>query len=346
MENFDIVKSQIYLDNNNENCCHLRNKNTKSPQYLDDYCLSPKGTCTDDIEYTKQTEKVQYPTRSYEKLRQLLSFEDAPEYNKHNPYILGGYRSMLPTKLCFESIFWWTNETINIWSHLFGWFLFIALTINDIAFLKMHASLVDKVIVGILLVCFQLCMILSTVYHTFNCRSEKAYDCFLTYDLFGIALSLLAIYVSGIYYAFWCHNTLRNFYTITVGFIFVAAMIIQIPQFKIHSNVKICMFVGWAAYGIVPTLHWVMEMGGFDNSIVRLLLPRVLCMYLIVGIAFLIYITKVPERWYAGKFDFLGHSHNWWHFFVLVALYYWHNTGMIYVEFRMTHGCATHLTVI
>jgi predicted membrane channel-forming protein YqfA (hemolysin III family) len=49
-------------------------------------------------------------------------------------------------------------------------------------------------------------MILSSLYHTFSCRSAKAYDCFLAYDLFGIALSLLAIYISGIYYAFWCND--------------------------------------------------------------------------------------------------------------------------------------------
>lgn len=49
-------------------------------------------------------------------------------------------------------------------------------------------------------------MILSSVYHTFSCRSEEDYWCFLSFDLFGIALSLLAIYMSGVYYAFWCHK--------------------------------------------------------------------------------------------------------------------------------------------
>ena len=49
-------------------------------------------------------------------------------------------------------------------------------------------------------------MILSSVYHTFSCRSEKDYWCFLSFDLFGIALSMLSIYMSGVYYAFWCHK--------------------------------------------------------------------------------------------------------------------------------------------
>lgn len=49
-------------------------------------------------------------------------------------------------------------------------------------------------------------MLLSSMYHTFSCRSERDFWSFLTYDLLGISLSLLAIYLSGIYYAFWCHK--------------------------------------------------------------------------------------------------------------------------------------------
>lgn len=39
---------------------------------------------------------------SYEKSKQLLSFEDAPEYLKHNTFIITGYRGVLNTKLCME----------------------------------------------------------------------------------------------------------------------------------------------------------------------------------------------------------------------------------------------------
>lgn len=58
-------------------------------------------------------------------------------------------------------------------------------------------------------------------------------------------------------------------------------------------------------------------------------IPRVVTMYALIIIAFLIYITKIPERWFVGKVDFAGHSHNWWHLFVLAALYYWHNSGKL-----------------
>lgn len=56
---------------------------------------------------------------------------------------------------CLPSMFWWTNETVNIWSHIFGWMLFLGLTLYDLLLLNIHASFSDKFIVGLLLVCFQ-----------------------------------------------------------------------------------------------------------------------------------------------------------------------------------------------
>ncbi|KAG8221952.1 hypothetical protein J437_LFUL007793 [Ladona fulva] len=272
----------------------------------------------------------------------LLTYNDAPSYLKFNPYIRTGYRGCLSTKMCLESIFWWTNETINIWSHIFGWMLFLGLSFYDLVLLNIHAPVLDKLIVGLLLACFQACMILSSLYHTFSCRSEKDYVCFLSFDLFGIALSLLAIYMSGVYYAFWCYPEWQQFYLITVCLIFAVAMGLQIPRFNVSANVKLMVFVGWAAYGVLPTIHWTIMMGGWENPIVELLLPRVLGMYAISGLAFFIYLSKIPERWFAGKVDYLGSSHQWWHFFVVVALYYWHNTGIKYAMISLPHLRELH----
>ncbi|XP_066150632.1 progestin and adipoQ receptor family member 3 [Euwallacea fornicatus] len=299
----------------------------------------------DDDNFEKETLKL-CDEIYYEKARRLLSFDEAPEYMRHNSFIRSGYRGLLSTQLCKESIFWWTNETINIWSHIFGFILFISLTVYDLMILKIEAPLSDKILVGIILIFFQACMALSAIYHTFCCRSEEDCYYFLSYDLFGIALSLYGIYVSGIYYAFWCDQFLQNFYLLTVTIIFIIAMILQIPSLGINENIKIITFVSWAAYGVVPTFHWGTSMGWFESPVVNLLLPRVLGMYVISGAAFLIYITKIPERWAAGKFDFLGHSHQWWHLFVVGALYYWHNTGMIYVDFRLNHACANSMRII
>ncbi|XP_021922005.1 progestin and adipoQ receptor family member 3 isoform X1 [Zootermopsis nevadensis] len=294
-----------------------------------------KGEEQQNEDCTQESKSGVYPL--------LLSYDDAPSYLKFNPYIHSGYRGFLTTKMCLESMFWWTNETVNIWSHVFGWMLFMGLTLYDLVLLNIHASFADKFIVGVLLVCFQICMILSSLYHTFSCCSERAFTCFLSFDLFGIALSLLAIYMSGIYYAFWCEKEWQMFYLVTIFVIFAFAMVLQIPKLKVDANTKLIVFLAWALYGVVPTFHWTVIMGGLGNGVVQLLLPRVLGMYAISGLAFLIYISKFPERFWSGRVDYLGSSHQWWHLFVVLALYYWHNTGIKYVEFRMNHGCASNM---
>merc|ERR1711976_822301 len=43
----------------------------------------------------------------------------------------------------------------------------------------------------------------------------------LTLDLIGIIMAILATYLSGIYYAFWCEPYWRDFYLTTVGGFFI-----------------------------------------------------------------------------------------------------------------------------
>uniref|UniRef100_A0A1Y1KK67 Progestin and adipoQ receptor family member 3 n=1 Tax=Photinus pyralis TaxID=7054 RepID=A0A1Y1KK67_PHOPY len=263
----DVSKTDT---NDNETCC--TNKNDTST----DHTGSLLSTCDDDENVNdpileESESKCKKEICEHHKPNgemRLYSLKDAPEYLQHNVFILTGYRGILNTKLCIESIFWWTNETINIWSHLFGWLLFVGLTIYDLSLLNLHASFLDKLCVAMLLICFQVCMGLSAVYHTFSCRSEDDCNYYLSLDLFGIALSLLAIYMSGIYYAFWCHQAMLNFYLVTIFLIFCGAMALQHPKLNANTNVKMFVFVLWAAYGIVPTIHWTFIMGGFANPLV------------------------------------------------------------------------------
>lgn len=53
----------------------------------------------------------------------------------------------------------------------------------------------------------------------------------------------------------------------TVGTIFVAVIIIQVVS--TNDVLKIGIFVFWAVYGIIPTIHWMFTMGGWNNPIVQ-----------------------------------------------------------------------------
>ncbi|XP_015117098.1 progestin and adipoQ receptor family member 3 isoform X1 [Diachasma alloeum] len=270
-------------------------------------------------------------------MRRILTIKEAPEFLTHNPYILNGYRGCKTKKLCVESAFWWTNETINIWSHVLGFLFFFGLTCHDLYFVD--ASYTDKAIALFSSINFQIALISSTIYHTFSCRNDKIYNCLLTVDMLGISLSLLAIYLTGIHFSFTCYENHRFFYLITVLLIFIIAIVLQIPQYNFSSNVKTSVLFGWAAYGILPTIHGVIIMGGLQHPMVQQLFPRIVGMYAITSFAFFLFETKIPERFFPGSVDYIGSSHQWWHLLILFAFFYWRNTGLLYIQYINSHGC-------
>ncbi|GLU15953.1 hypothetical protein SLE2022_324040 [Rubroshorea leprosula] len=64
---------------------------------------------------------------------QLVEFHSLPAYLRDNEFILGHYRAEWPLKQIFLSIFYIHNETLNVWTHLIGFFLFLFLTIYTAA---------------------------------------------------------------------------------------------------------------------------------------------------------------------------------------------------------------------
>lgn len=48
---------------------------------------------------------------------ELLHWKDMPKYLQFNPYVLRGYRPLSTFKGCCFSLFYWHNETVNIFTH-------------------------------------------------------------------------------------------------------------------------------------------------------------------------------------------------------------------------------------
>ncbi|XVE98402.1 hypothetical protein REPUB_Repub03eG0103600 [Reevesia pubescens] len=62
----------------------------------------------------------------------LVSFKELPEYMKDNEFIMNYYRANWSLKEAFFSIFRWHNETLNVWTHLLGFVLFLGLTMANL----------------------------------------------------------------------------------------------------------------------------------------------------------------------------------------------------------------------
>ena len=274
----------------------------------------------------------------------ICSLQEAPEHLRGtNEYIHNGYRKNFDKyKDCLKSIFVVTNESVNIWSHLLGSLLFVFLTfsINDFVRGIPETAFIDHVVVTIFCLSFLSCLVLSTTYHIFNCQSrEQAEYCFRL-DLAGISVSLCGIYLPSYYYSFVCFPFWRVFYSGATILLIVVNILVQVMPRRLYVNKldkrRILLFVLIGLFGVLPAFHWVVLNGGIGNPFVRNFLPNVFLMYFITGSAFFFYITKIPEIYRPGAFDYLGASHQLWHMFILLAFIWWYLSSFRLIKYVFT----------
>ncbi|KAK8991275.1 hypothetical protein V6N11_062294 [Hibiscus sabdariffa] len=72
----------------------------------------------------------------------LVSYKELPEYMKDNEFILKYYRANWSLKEALFSIFLWHNETLNVWTHLLGFLLFLGLTMANLLQLQQLDDLI------------------------------------------------------------------------------------------------------------------------------------------------------------------------------------------------------------
>lgn len=82
---------------------------------------------------------------------------------------------------------------------------------------------------------------------------------------------------------------------ITVAFIFALAMVLQIPALKVKDHIKMLVFVIWAAYGVIPTCHWYLEMGGSESQMVQVSATHKKHKVYIVSSLFMVNICKSDD---------------------------------------------------
>lgn len=276
----------------------------------------------------------------------LFGYSDVPEFLKGNPYVTSGYRVSLPFSLCLKSMFIWSNETINIWSHLGGFFIFSFLMLYDniIEIPRNNGSLADHIIVTVGLLCYQFCMLCSAGFHMFGCHSEKASRRWLAVDLAGILIGVIGCYLPAVHYAFYCLSIWRDIYLLTVTVLSGCTLFVQFhPRYFSNHwfHQRIAIYVGLVAYGVIPATHWYFLNGGWSAEIVQLFIPRVIVMYALGMMAFAFYITKFPERFIPGFFNYIGSSHQWWHLIVVIAFAWWHSAGRAMLLYQTRIACHT-----
>ncbi|KAI8871735.1 Hly-III related protein, partial [Ramicandelaber brevisporus] len=257
--------------------------------------------------------------------RRLLFYDELPKPWRDNPHVTSGYRYLNSMYQCMRSIVQIHNETLNIWTHLLPFFIFFAILSQGLmAELMVYGA--DRLFFVLFLSAACMCLLCSTIYHTFMCHCRKSIlrSC-VTVDYIGISLLICASVGSVIYYGFYGRTLARTIYLSLVAF--VAAIGVVLPWYRWFDRsenrfARVAIFILMACSGAIPAAHLTLIHGIIPMLYYTYPLLISLGSYL-VGV--FIYANQYPERIWPGKFDVIGHSHQLWHLAVVGGIYfhYW-----------------------
>jgi hypothetical protein len=144
--------------------------------------------------------------RSFDELREALmkrgTHSSLVEECLRFPFIDYGYRDTKSLRDTFFTLFSFHNETMNIWSHLIGFFCVLVAGYHVAAEMMSTKDLhiFEMIAFETFIVCAALCLLLSAVYHWFGCISEAYHNCLLRVDITGVGLLVAGSYFPAVYY--------------------------------------------------------------------------------------------------------------------------------------------------
>jgi adiponectin receptor len=211
----------------------------------------------------------------------------------------------------------------NIWSHLLGALLFVALFARFFFWARLPDGLTfqDGLAVGVYFTGVVVCFVLSTIFHTFSDHSPHMHKFGNELDHLGIVLVMWGTGVSGAHFGFYHHHVIRNFYFALLTATAVGCGVFTLrPKFRrpTYRLVRFLMYAGLGASLFVPIVHGLFKFG-WDELDDKMGLESFFGLGLINFSGSAVYASRVPERWFPRRFDLLGQSHNWMHVLVLTG---------------------------
>ena len=272
----------------------------------------------------------------------LYNINQIPEFQSSNPYILTGYRAYLSAKQCIISVLILSNEFCNIWSHILGFLYFVYLSVYDQykAIPERGGQSSDRLVFFVFHTGCQVCMLFSSLYHTFNCHlTFSVMQTFFSLDLLGIIIAILGSYFIGLFYGFYCHHRVLQFYMALCTLVVVVSIpLIMSKKYLSDSATKVrtAHLSSIVLMGFLPIAHWASLVHAHEFNRV---FPSICYFYLYIGCAFAFYVSKFPEVCKPGCFDIFGHSHTMWHVLIACSFVYWRNFGLEMLKYRTYDQC-------
>ncbi|KAJ6024696.1 hypothetical protein N7540_005493 [Penicillium herquei] len=281
--------------------------------------------------------------------KRLITYSDLPDPWRVNPHILNGYRFTTSKIECVSSVFSFSNEMVNIWSHVIGLVIVLAIAFY---FYPLHTNFhvstkADVLIAAAFFAAACKCLVCSTIWHTMNSiASQTLMERFACVDYTGISMLVAASIVTTEYTAFYCEPVSRWTYILLTFSLGIGGVILPWhPTFNRHDMAwaRVAFFVTLALTGFAPIAQ-LSYTRGFQWCLY--FYAPVVKSILVYFVGACVYASKVPERWKPGFFDYVGGSHNIWHLAVLGGiLFHYHAMQDLFAgAFLRAEGECPNLT--
>ncbi|XP_066304403.1 progestin and adipoQ receptor family member 3-like [Branchiostoma lanceolatum] len=282
---------------------------------------------------------------------QLYTYEQLPKWYQEmeSPYITAGYRNNLSYQQCSRSIFQIHNETGNIWTHLLPAILFLPLALYDVAVIVpgLHGKLTDYVTMAIFHFDNQITLLASAYFHTFLAQGCKQnYEQCLAVDLWGVAMATAGNALIYVAYAFCCSWWWQLFYYGLLGGLMTWYSVIwlhprMVPGWVSLERRLLAFFPLWVGVLAALALHTLHHNRHWPDNLAQLLALhywlRAVANHLVGIIVF--FFAKVPERWWPGRFNTWGQSHQGFHIVVVLSQLFWRRAIISFMQMKLQTFC-------
>lgn len=275
-------------------------------------------------------------------IRRLHFFHEVDEWQQDNHFIRSGYvKGTTSFKECFNSLFYFHNESVNIYTHLLP-SIFVMLSIlyyinYQLKIYDNYLGIWEKLNFVQFGLALTFCLVMSSTFHSIKSHSYKVCKVGNQLDYFGIIILTTCSLISIMLFSFY-DEPFWKFTFIIVFLVLGSICTVLTLHLKFATNhyrpLRTTMFIVFGLSGVLPVLIAI-KLYGVDAAIERSSAGWLA----LEGISYiggaLLYAMRIPERFthdeetersllgkpIPGKFDLIGHSHQIFHVMVVVAAF-------------------------
>eukprot|EP01038_Epipyxis_sp_PR26KG_P004089 gene4089-5837_t len=294
----------------------------------------------------------------------LCSKNDIPCWHFTHRGIVGGYRKCETFQSALISLFYWHNESINIWMHYITSSLVLIISYYSFLWFGSDNIIPTAVIDGKFLFASVVIgnvipMFLSAFCHQFYCVNRNWHKLCWFLDFIGILTGELSSSISFNYLVFYCDRSIFHILSVSVVVLYIISIYLcwrqyngRLQSFNLEPKDRFPEFSKYLSiYGALASLlpvvlAVILKKEYILDANLRYVFLCSCSGPIIMALGIILFAQgHFPERFCKqwklplNYFDIIGHSHQWWHAVSAFLMLYWVFTLKFHYESRMKVGC-------